>query len=863
MDNIKNYRTMISLVAGFTSCLIGAIVILGWYTGNVTLIQIFPTFVPMQYNTALGFLLSGVGLVALVRGYSRTTVLFGGVVAAIGLLTLIEYIFVVDLGIDQLLMDHYVTTQTSHPGRMAPNTALCFFLTGSTLLGSSFIHIGSFVKSSLRALGVLVFVLGFVAFVGYIGKLETAYGWAHLTRMAVHTAFGFIFLGIGLASYFWIEGALRVNKLSAYWISSSCSIIVAILSIALWQKLDKTEVEAVRNTQKQEALIIASDIRQRVDAIEKALLRMRERWEFRENLTEEEWRRDASNYLRDHNAMTNLVWVSAQDNTVWHEFDSETVKANKLPDVLKNRIKEYRTGKQFHTKISLDSSAPSGGLIFVMPVVGNGKITGAISGYFDIRKLIQDMIPSFVFLDYNLELLIQEQNFVFGEKTSSDKYDTSWEFATRIKISDQEWLFSTWPRKKLLDKKLTYVPLATLLFGAFLALVINIIVSYAIKVSRLVREIREVSDLNQLILDNAGEGIYGIDNQGHTTFCNKAAVETLGYTIPEMVGKEQHSLIHHHLADGNIYPRNECQIYKTIQDGKVRVEDQEVFWTKDNKAIPVEYTCRPVKGVDGAVQGAVVVFRDITERKAAQDQLFQYTKALERSNIDLEEFAYVASHDLKAPLRVIDNASLWLEEDLEQYLDDDCRENMQLLRSRVSRMERLLDDLLEYSRITKKLGDAPGNVISGQEMFENIIELLSPPSGFNVNVSELFLKSEYERMPLQQILYNLINNGIKHHDKEQGEITVTVKDEGAFNKFTVQDDGPGIAPKYHDKVFKIFQTLRPRDEVEGSGVGLAVVRKTVESLNGTLILESDVGKGASFTFTLPKHIENELAKEAS
>jgi signal transduction histidine kinase len=218
----------------------------------------------------------------------------------------------------------------------------------------------------------------------------------------------------------------------------------------------------------------------------------------------------------------------------------------------------------------------------------------------------------------------------------------------------------------------------------------------------------------------------------------------------------------------------------------------------------------------------------------------------------LEEFAYVASHDLKAPLRVIDNASKWLEEDLQEHLTIETRENMNLLRGRVARMEKLLDDLLEYSRIGRSMDQRSGEIINGSVLMNNILELLSPPKGFMVKVSASFADIDVPRMPLQQILMNLISNAIKHHDRTEGCIKVTVEDEGAMYAFAVEDDGPGIPAQFHEQVFKMFQTLKPRDRVEGSGMGLAMVRKNVEVFGGTVKLESAEGKGSIFRFTWPK-----------
>jgi signal transduction histidine kinase len=261
----------------------------------------------------------------------------------------------------------------------------------------------------------------------------------------------------------------------------------------------------------------------------------------------------------------------------------------------------------------------------------------------------------------------------------------------------------------------------------------------------------------------------------------------------------------------------------------------------------------PMASAEGMLVTAAI--RDISVRKKAEEHLVKTVGELKRSNDELGQFAYVASHDLKAPLRVIDNASKWLEEDLREHLTGETRDNMNLMRGRIRRMEKLLDDLLEYSRIGVKADDRLSEIISGDVLIENVLALLSPPKDFTV-----FADIRVSRMPLQQILMNLISNAIKHHDREDGRIEVTAADAGVAYAFEVKDDGPGIPAQFHDLIFKMFQTLKPRDQVEGSGMGLAMVRKNIDVFGGTLNLESSEGRGSIFRFTWPK---NQRSKETN
>lgn len=226
--------TTLVVSSGVVVILLGTLVLLGWYTHNTSLIQINPIFVPMQYNTALGFLLSGVALLFMNTNRKKVSIWIGSAVLLIGLITLLEYIFGVDLFIDQLFMDHYITIKTATPGRMAPNTALCFTLTGIAVLYHAVFEHKRDVASVLGIVGALIFGLGLVAFTGYFLEMEATYGWGKLTRMAVHTAAGFIVIGSGCTFLSW-----KLSKVSRYslphWLPYPILIASLTITISIWQ----------------------------------------------------------------------------------------------------------------------------------------------------------------------------------------------------------------------------------------------------------------------------------------------------------------------------------------------------------------------------------------------------------------------------------------------------------------------------------------------------------------------------------------------------------------------------------------------------------------------------------------------------
>jgi signal transduction histidine kinase len=230
---------------------------------------------------------------------------------------------------------------------------------------------------------------------------------------------------------------------------------------------------------------------------------------------------------------------------------------------------------------------------------------------------------------------------------------------------------------------------------------------------------------------------------------------------------------------------------------------------------------------------------------------------LRRSNADLDNFAYSASHDLKAPLRGIRSLAEWITEDVKDTASSETIENLGLLANRADRLDMLLQALLQYARVGRSGG--PQEDIDSSRLTEEIAGYLAPADGFSVTSRGEIPIIRTDKAPLEQVLRNLIGNGLKHHDRKSGSVVVSAQDLGDKLEFRVEDDGPGIPAHFHQRIFQMFQTLRPRDEVDGSGMGLAIVKKSVEGHGGTIRVESSPpNRGSAFIFTWEKHPKEAL-----
>jgi PAS domain S-box-containing protein len=271
------------------------------------------------------------------------------------------------------------------------------------------------------------------------------------------------------------------------------------------------------------------------------------------------------------------------------------------------------------------------------------------------------------------------------------------------------------------------------------------------------------------------------------------------------------------------------------------------------------FTRHPLSEMDFAALGGVAnalalgIHRKRLEevRDRALTTIADERRRLQIINLELDQFAYVASHDLKAPLRGVANLAQWIEEDLQEALGESTREMLALLRSRMHRMEALIDGLLQFSR-AGRMRQKPEPVDVAQLVHETI-ELLSPPESARILLPPELPTFTTEKLALQQVFLNLLSNALKYTQRADAQIRIAVGDEGDEFVFTVADNGPGIPAEFHDKIWGIFQTLHSRDRVEGTGIGLALVKKIVESRGGVAFVTSAEGQGAAFSFTWPKH----------
>jgi len=360
--------------------------------------------------------------------------------------------------------------------------------------------------------------------------------------------------------------------------------------------------------------------------------------------------------------------------------------------------------------------------------------------------------------------------------------------------------------------------------------------------------LRESEKKWRSLAENVLDVILSADKDGRIQFINRSVggfdmKDVIGTTIYEYVPLEQHQMVRESIE--RVFLTGKPDSHEANGPGK---HGPNTKW--ETRVVPVM--------VDGQVVAVNLILTDITERMEAQSRQAMLLSRVQKINRELNDFAHIVSHDLKEPLRTIKIAAEWISDDYQYVLDDKGKEYLELLSNQVTRMYDLIEGILKYSRA--------GHLKNQKEWIDlnllmpQIISMISVPDNIEIAVDGEMPVVEFERTQISQVLQNLLSNAIKYIDKPLGRIRIGCVEEANNWKFSVADNGCGIEQKNYEKIFRMYQTLEPRDELKSSGIGLTLVKKIIETYGGTICVESELGQGSTFVFTLPK--QNNPVKNA-
>lgn len=803
----KFYLDLISTLNALLIIIIGILVLIGWHFNISILTSFNEEFVSMKANTAISFLISGILLFLLHHQYFLSKVIVRILAAAItliGVLTLLQYTFGFNIGIDELFYNDFtVTVGTSHPGRMAPNTAFNFVLIG---LAFYLFTLENFHKKSIIVfLIVTPITISLLSIAGYVLELTELTGLVSYTQMALHTSVTFILVCSGLfISTFnqWEAYSTTENKLLAGLTSATIVIIfVSILSISGIQSL-LTESGRVENTRIINNIFnsLYTDVIE-IQAAERGYLLAGE-----------------DSYLTTHKKSIDAIPELFDQLNL---FENDITPFEKKIDLLGNMVQaridySYQVISLVRTKGLREAR-----LLFAS---GKGKnLTDSI------RALILSIIVD------NDDLLKKR-----GIIEASQAY--------RIK------------QIILLSILIQILLISVILF------IINKDITGRRKAERLLHKLNE--ELEERVnertlslskseerfrstLDNMLEGCQIIGFDWKYIYINDAAEKHYRRPKDELIGKRYMDM----------WPGiEETEVFGFIK----RCMEERINHQMDNEFIFPDGSPGWFElSIQAVPEGVFILSHDISERKLAEmkilklneeleQKVIERTSELETVNKELEAFSYSVSHDLRAPLRHIDGFIKMLQSSLKEKLDEKSIRYLGIISSAAKQMGQLIDDLLHFSRMNRT--EIHYSLVDMNKMVNEVKEeIMSTIMNRNIEWKISNLPGiQTDPSMIRVVWMNLISNAVKYTSKvEKPIITIDTQRNENEITFIVKDNGAGFDSNYSHKLFGVFQRLHSAEEYEGTGIGLATVKRIVSRQGGNTWAEGELGKGATFYFSLP------------
>jgi PAS domain S-box-containing protein len=894
-------------LAGAAVISIGLLVLLGWAFNLETLKSVLPGLASMKANTALCFALLGSALLLRDRRWIRLGLTM--IVLAISLLTSAEYLFGVNYGIDGLLFFDPGNPQTLYPGRMVPATAGAFLLLSFGLLLHDVRKREGVWAQETAA--VSAGLLGMTAALGYIYDIRQLYGFSSLASMAAHTSLGLIILATGLI-FARRDGLARVLIEPGPGTQMARRLLpVAILLPIVFAWLHEIgERTGVFSSPVGAALFaivmmlsfvsiiwfVASALNSADLGRKETEVQLRNRVELMDHSREALIIRELDGAIRFWNrgAASLYGWSAAE---AMGQRVHVLLKTGGLPEDNQEVLEKtgHWDGELVHTtkgdkRVFVESSmtairADDGHTLVLKSdrdITERKQAEEALRQSEErYRNLFNSLIEGFCIIEMifdaegkPVDYRFLEINSTFEEQTGL--HDAQGKTMRELSPEHEEHWFGIYGKIALTGEPARFENEARALNRWFDVRAFRVGGQDSRKVAIAFSDITErkraetvivdatvqkrAAQYSRSLLEASLDPLVTISSDGKITDVNEAAIKATGISRQGLIGTD--------FSDYFTEPEKARRGYQQVFAEGFVTDYPLTIRHKGGKLTDVLYNASVYRDARGNVLGVFAAARDITLQKKAENelkrnrdnlellvkertsQLEEANKDLVKSNENLEQFAYVASHDLQEPLRVMSNFSQLLEKRYKGQMDKDADEFIGFIVDAAGRMQKLIIDLLAYSRAGHK--GAETSSVDCNMVLDRLVE------GMGKTIESVGGTVTHDMLPIitanessiGQLFQNLIGNALKFRGEEPPKIHIGAKKEGDFWLFSVADNGIGIEKQYHEKIFMIFQRLHPRDRYTGTGIGLSICKKIVENLGGRIWVESQPGKGSTFYFTI-------------
>ena len=633
-----------------------------------------------------------------------------------------------------------------------------------------------------------------------------------------------------------VDNSRGSNKVKDFLTSNTfLAILTACLvtiSLLIWRTQKSRNLAQIATSTESRARFYASETEVRFTSTYEALERLASQGGSRNVETIEASKGDAAFYIEAFEGIKSIAWVDENFRIQWIvPIQGNASYLNKHA----NQIPEDPS----HLNLSV-------------PSYNGTDFEGYVLGIIEMETFISPIIRE---INNNYMLKLSSEGTTIFE---SDNWKNPPQEFIVIKSMTFEKAavlrLSFAPTKERLDASLEDAG-KVLAFSLFISTLTIVAVYFA-------QNYNAIAILNELryrnLFESSRDAIFIINVEEKCQGANPAALELVGFSLAEL---QEMTIDDLHLGSELLSPDFRSQLW--TEGGMLEI----TLLHKEGKMIPAELMISPIR--EGGDQKYVLgIARDITDRIKAERKLAGYrdhleelvdlrTTQLEAINQELTNFAYVVSHDLKAPLRGIIQLSKWIADDYAEVLDEEGQEMLDLLEKRTLRMHNLIQGILEYSRIGRV--KEKEKKIDLNQLIDDMVNALAPPDHIRIRIEDELPAVYGEPTRLLQVFQNLVENAVKYIDKEKGDVRIDCVDKGSSWQFEISDNGPGIEEKYYGKIFNMFQTLSSRDQVDNTGVGLALVKKIVKGWAGEVWVESELDRGSTFYFTIPKSQEKQGA----
>ncbi|XOV77796.1 MAG: response regulator [Aestuariibacter sp.] len=844
--------------------LLGLMVMLGWFLDIRALIQVHPSYVPMQFNTALCFALIALGFITSRKLPPYLLKIIIAVPLFIAGITLLQYLLNANFGLDELFFAHHLDIKTSHPGRMAPNTAICFVLMSLNYLCLSSNRPSQTQHIIAGSLAILTLALAVVAAIGYLLEIEQTYGWAQFTRMAMHTSIGFIILSCG----FFIQYLLHCERqIPNVILSVQVGFLSLVVTLVLWQALNIREKDYENQQVVTELDYFIQNINTEISNYYDASIRFSKVIEIVPQQFQATLKTQLNESLQQYSALIGVARANSDGAIVWH-YPESIDRSVILQSFDPNLIALPQSNELVLGHIQ---QAPDMGALAAAhkPNFGAANTTGVkYLALLDVTQLISTMVDKFLHQDLNISINDTNSKLELFKKGSFE--DNAPTHFVLLNLGHQRWQISVQQSTSAPLAPVSTLSVLVLLFGLLLS-ILFVALTHTLLVHRgtnkkLIQQYRENNEALKQVSETQKRLKLSSEVSGLGTwvwYINEGKIEWDEqmyhiYELDNVTQKEQ--LLYDHWFQ-SLHPDDKEATVESLQNAVAsktpwHEEFRIIINGKQEKFILASATYE--LDDNGEVTTVIGSNKDITEQKSTEKRLNELRIKSEQNSIAKSQFLANMSHEIRTPMNgVLGIADLLQQTELNKVQD----EYVGLITRSAKSLLGILNDILDHSKIEAGMLDLHYETISLDSFFGDLLK------GFAISAHQKGVDLYHhidtntpdcvitDPVRLRQIIYNLVGNALKFTDTGHVNIEVfhpinqPVSAGTVFNLIVkISDTGCGIAP---DKLQHVFESFTQEDgsttrKYGGTGLGLPISQKLAQLMDGNIEVESQPAKGSTF-----------------